>query len=417
MKKILLWALVFLGVFFFLSCSDELIPDLREDEQVLVRKCDSITVAVFLEQNTTKTLLSDTDVLWGEGDQIKIFNAATPAGEVFTLVGPGGEKSGTFSGPVLEGDGPFYAVYPADAAVSLSESVVNLSVPGTQVYKTAGDTFGAGANLSAGTADALAEGFTFKNVFGVLRLTIRGSSAVKSIALYSKAESDVLYGTFSLSFSGGIPVAAPASGQTTGDCRKLLLDCDMDGAGISLSDTGNDFYMVVPAGALDAGMTLEVFDQDGNAMVMNAGASSDFMVRSNIRPMPAFDYTSQYKAAFLTSEALAGAFSSVLTSGDFTVGCIYSEESGQYAYRNMPGDDGSRYFRIQDWSSGFALGLTTPYGLNAGKKVMVTVESLGQTGVTSAEDVSMRILKIEGNRVWLCDPATGCGYIMMLMED
>ena len=417
MKRIYLLTLGLLGLFAFAACTDELVPDPAGEEQVAAQKRDSITISVSLEQNMTKTLLSDTEVLWIEGDQIRIFNASTPNGEVFTLDGIGGETTGTFSGPALTGDGPFYAVYPATAATALDGSTVNLTVPGTQVYETAWDTFGVGANLSAGTAEALTDGFTFRNVFGVLRLTISGSSAVKSIVLNSKAESDVLNGAFALTFSDGIPVATPASGQTGEAFHKLMLDCDLAGYGVPLAEEGSIFYLVVPAGTLDAGMTIEVFDEDDYAMIMNAGVSSGFIVRSNIRPMPSFAYAPQYNAAFLTSEAVSGAFPGVSADGTLTEGCAYNEESGQYSYKNTPGDSGSRYFRIQDWSAGFALALTTPYVLKAGKKATVTVESLGETGVTSTADASMKVLKKVGNRVWLYDPNSDNGYIMMMVED
>ena len=414
---------------FTVSCVDPVaIDELNQhptEEVEIVAAPDSVTFTVVLEQGDTKTLLSENEVLWSEGDKVKVFNATNPSGVEFTLSGGVGEKSGRFSGPAMDGDGPFYAVFPSSAAGTMDASgSISLTAPSTQAYVTAWD-MSPSANLSAGKTAALTEGFTFKNLFGILRLTISGSSAIGSIEVTSKSASDVLHGAFTLAFQDADPVVAPSVGQTAESFRKLMLDCSLpSGEGIGLGDASSpsEFIFVVPSGTLDAGMTINVFDMDGYVMVKNAGAytgSGDhFINRSHIRPMPAFEYTPKYQADFLLSDAKAGAFTGVLAeSSDFVTGCTYSEDSGQFSWRSTVGDAGSRYVRIQDWTAGFALALTTPYVLDAGTNVTVTVESLGDSGVASAESATMKVLKRTEDRAWLVDSSTGYGFIMMMVEE
>lgn len=379
---------------------------------------DSMTFTVALEQGDTKTLLSGTEVLWSEGDKIKLFNSTHPSGQEYTLTAGIGMKTGTFSGPVMDGSGPFYAVYPSSAATALDASgTITLNVPATQTYGSNNDTFAPGANVSAGinTSNDPTTGFAFKNLFGVLRFNITGSTSTKigSIVLTSKASTDVLNGNFSLSFSGGVPTTTPASEQTAASPWKLTLDCCYSpGEGISLSSAEREFYLVVPAGTLDAGMTVEVVDLNNKVMVMNAGAQTGFITRSHIRRMPAFNFAAQYDAAFIQSDVLSGAF--IGTGSSATVKCSYNQTTGQYSFMNTAS---TRQIRIQDWNAGFALTLSTPYEIKAGTKVNVDVTAYGVSGISSTSSTTeMRVLKVVGDRAWIVDPNTGNGFIMMLVE-
>lgn len=402
--------LIFMGV----ACTvEELAPEQNGNEQDPVVSGNLVTISASLEQALTKTLLGDSNtVCWSSDDQIRVFNASNPGGEVFTLISGAGSTSAVFSGNGLSGDGPFYAVYPASAAGTLTEGVVSVTIPADQVYTA--DSFGNGNNISASKADELTE-FTFKNVGGAIRFSITGQKTVKYINLFTKGE-EPLNGSAYVSFSGDVPALSWVETQSGDAPYKVSLNCG--GTGVGLSPEGTDFYLVLPAGALSDGFTIEVVDSDLNVMVKNVTGESALIERSKIRPMPSFGYTPQYKNSFLSSEEVSGAFNDVLADGSFSLGCVYSEETGQYAYKNNPtGDNPSRYLRIQDWDAGFALGLTTPYELNAGDKVSVKVDAVGVTGISSSDAVEMKVLKKIGNRAWLVDPDSGNGFIMMLVED
>lgn len=416
MRKSLFPIIAILGLMFMgAACTvEELAPEQNGDDSGLVNDGRTVTISAKLEQPDTKTAFGESyTVCWSPDDQIRIYNASTPEGEVFTLASGSGSTSAVFSGNELLGDGPFYAVYPASAGVSLTDAGVSVTVPATQTY--ADGSFGNGFNISISQADEL-EDFSFKNVGGVICFSLTGQANVRRINLYTKGD-ELLNGSASISFSGEDPSLSWASGQSGDAFQMVSLDCGS--TGVELDDTDKTpFYMVLPAGALSTGFTIEVIDTDGKAMVKNAAGNSAQIVRSSIRPMPDFPYAAAYKASFLLSTAPAGAFSGILAESVTYTDCTYSEGSGQYAYKNVAtGDSPTRYVRIQDWSAGFALGLTAPYDLSAGTRVSVKVESLGATGVSSSDATEMKVLKKVGNRVWLADTTNDNGFIMMMVED
>lgn len=374
---------------------------------------DSVSFTARFEENETKTsMTSSGKLLWSEGDMIRVFNADNPSGKVYTLQAGAGTGSGTFSGPALSGSGPYHAVYPASSASSLSGNSLTITLPSVQTY--AENSFGPGANPSAGVADKLDE-IIFRNICGCLSLTLKGNATISAIRIHTKGE-ELLHGNATVSnLLAGSPTLNWVSGQEGEALSTMSLDC---GSGVTLTSEGKSFYLIVPAGSFGQGFTLEAVSADGNVFVRNGSAGSVTIERSMIRPMPALDYSAQYRAAFLQSSALSAAFTGISAGASMSETCTYVPESGQYAYHSVAGTPGSRYFRFQDWEEGFSIGLTTPYALNSGNTATVSVEALGDTGgIVSQPDVNMKVVKRLGSRVWLADPATGNGFIMMLVEN
>ena len=411
-----------------ISCTDPItvdIPNPNQGQETVkpAPATDSMTITVTLEQETsTKTSLDGNSVVWSSGDKIKVFNASNPDGVVFTF------KDGStniFTGEVVSGEKPFYAVYPASAAGSLSGGSISLTVPAKQNYVA--DSFGPAVNFSGGETDDLSSGFTFKNFFGLLKLQVKGSATIESIAVYSKNSTDVLNGTFSLSFTGtgtsSVPVTTAVIGQTA-ESQKLTLDCGS--SGVALETTAKPFYLVVPAGTLNDGMTVEVVEKkvnsgDPGAMVLNTGVYSStdpekqpyFINRSHVRPMQEFTYVFTCKSAFLKSETPSAAFSNVGADGTFTTCCEYTEGESQYSYLNT---DSERTFRIQDWNDGYSLSVKLPKTLNAGTNVNIVVTALGATGAITDFSGEVTVLKNTADRVWLYDKTNKKGYVLMLVD-
>ena len=376
---------------------------------------DSICFTAFIhEDDSTRTTLDGERVLWSVGDRIRVFNAATPEGKTFTLVSGAGSQSGVFSGED-PGDGPFLAVYPADAVLSANPaaSSVRITLPSVQAYTP--DSFGPGANLAAGKAEQL-DGITFHNALGALSLTLKGEGRkVRSIRIRNKG-TGVLCGTATLSLAtADDPVLTFDPGQGKGQPEPVSLDCGE--AGVDLSADGTLFYLSLPPGALADGFTLEVTDPDGNAMIRQGSASAKNQInRSRVRPMPALTFTPQYKDTYLTSEGVrSGAFVHALAGEEEPEACCeYEEAKSQFAHLETAGEDGVRRLRIQDWEQGFALTITLPATIQTGKTCPVSVDAVGNTGsIRSGKDIPMTVVKQEDGRIWLTDPATGNGYVIM----
>ena len=364
-----------------------------------------------MEPGQTRTSLQERAVLWSEGDRIRVFNETHPTGEVFALTFGAGTAEGTFTGPEM-GVGPYCAVYPAEAGTRLDASGLRVELPAVQNY--AEGSFGPGANLSVGYAGQL-EGMTFRNVCGILSLTLTGEKTLRMLRV-STLGAEALSGSARVT---GLDTDAPALAFDTGvpdeASRQLTLSCGT--AGVPLSGEGKTFHLVLPAGTLAQGFLLEAMDADGNAMVRHSAAQPSLaIVRNGIRPMPPLAYQPRYKDSFLTSDAV-GAYANVsATAGAMAPLCRYVEGQSQYAYLNTPGEKGSRYLRIADWDAGFSLAFTMPYELPSGGTGAVTVQSLGNTGVASGTGIEMRVVKQSDDQVWLYDAASGNGYVLMKTE-
>ena len=393
-----------------LACVQEPIPVGSENAG---SEEELISFTAVLEDSGTRTaLLGDLSVVWSDQDAIKVFNASNPTGKVFTLSAGAGTGAGTFSGSI-SGSGPFYAVYPASAGGSLAGSSLRVTVPATQTY--AEGSFGPGANLAVAKGTAL-ETLRFRNVGGTLALKFTGSKTLTSVRLFAPV-GQTLNGTAVVSgLDSDTPALTFDAGQTGEANAQLTLSCS---PGVALGSTAKTFYIVAPVGTLAGGFFIEAVDSEGKAMVRHSPAGeTPAIARSEVRPMPALAYTAKYKDAFLSTPN-CGAFSKARAtdSGAATALCSYVEGQGQYAWMNTPGTPGSRYVRLEDWASGFSLAFTMPYALTPGSNSTVSISALGSAGVTSKNNASMRVVKQFGERVWLCDPQNGNGYVVMMVNE
>lgn len=377
---------------------------------------DSISFTAILVDATRTQLGEGNRVRWSVGDKIKVFNSATPEGLEFTLSSGAGTSSGTFSAPGSGmGDGPFYAVYPSSAVTTMSGTAIGVTLPATQTY--AEGSFGPGANLAAGKADALEE-IKFKNLLGAVAFTLTGEGSISSIRLRAQGTMP-LHGTGVISsWDDEAPALTFDAGQTADSFRALALSCGE----VALTAEGTAFYLTIPVGTLGEGFTVEVDDTEGGTMLKQASANvGNRIARSDLLRMPAFPFAGSYKTAFLLADDI-GAYKAVSASSgaSFEPCCLYTEGRSQYAFKNVSaGSSPTRMLRIEDWEDGYFLSVTTPYLLEEGADINdVTVKVAGDTGtVVSGTGLSMTVVKKADGRVWLYDPASGHGYVLMMVED
>lgn len=389
------------------SCARTLEQGMAEPVGQLPIPPDSVSFTAWLDTESRTQLGKEGNILWNDTDKVRVFNADTPEGAEFSLTGGAGTTVGTFSGPDI-GDGPFYAIYPSDAAGLLTGSALSVTIPASQTYVPG--SFGPGANLAAGKADAL-DKVHFYNLTGFVALTLTGDKTITGIRI-SSFQAEPLSGTAIIDgWDNAFPSLTLDAGQTGEPFREVYLDC---GTGVTLTSDGTVFCLAVPAGTLAGGYRIEVYDTEGLAMVKYAKAGADNQVeRSKIVRMPALAYTPGYKTGFILSEAV-GAFSNAAADGVLAARCDYVEGRSQYSYLNT---SATRTLRLQDWEKGYALGFTMPFTLSQGKTAAVTISSLGLPAIASAQVEKMRVVKTADDRVWMLDPATKNGYILMMVED
>lgn len=230
----------------------------------------------------SKTHLENAAVNWNSGDAIMVTSGANVP-KRFTTTST--EGTATFTAaeslPINFYQGSYTAYYPADA---FSGSTLNLGgtqnavFDGQQAYVP---TFGNGANPMM--ASSSTTNLAFKNICGLLQLQLWSQAActVKSITITT--ESDNLCGSGTVAWNSG----EPTLNITTGN-NSVTFDC---GTGVVLSITSDSptlFNIVLPAGTLNGGFTVEVTNSNNEKWTKQAPASeNNQIVRSRVLQMPA----------------------------------------------------------------------------------------------------------------------------------
>lgn len=385
------------------ACVDQVVPvDPTHEENAAENLC---TITATLESNATKTALNGLNVQWVAGDQIKLFNLSNLNGEVYTLSAGAGTSVGTFTGNALSGGGPFYAIYPATADVTLSMSSLVVTVPAVQEYQA--NSFGNGADMMWAKAQTIDE-LSFQHLGGVLKLTLKGSERIRKINLYTRG-SDFLNGILTVNglLSGTTTYTyAAAPGVNSG---MMTLDCGTEG--VLLTSEGKDFFFVLPPETMASGFQMEVIDTDGKAMIKNAKASeANKIARATIRPMPAVSYGASFNAGFLDVDVVAGAWSNVNAGTTLKELATIEENDTEVQFAVVPGTQ--KTLRLQNWTEGWAISLipsTWSFGL--GDNLTVSIKAIGSTPLQVA-NIPVTVVKQTNGRSWLQSQTYQLGLVL-----
>jgi len=389
------------------SCRVALETDFQNVYEKTVRRSSVSQMVLVAMQETpdgeTKTALSGSQVLWNAGDQIKVFNATHPEGVVFTLkTESAGQSVGEFSGDIITGDGPFYAVYPASAAGTLSGTSVSVTVPQVQTL-TAG-SFGNGANLAMTQVSSLSDALHFKNVLGAVCLQLTSSMDATRIRIQTKG-TEPLWGSGTVEMAGDIPSLSLEPGTT-----------DHQIVEATGSASGTAFYLMLPPNALASGFMVQLAVGD-NAMLKEAPASeSNKISRSGIVAMPAFTYQNQLHTAFLDIKPLPfGYYSGVGENLSYQTLFGFDKATSQYATQVV--ENTSRTFRLQDFSVNKMYSFKLPYTLELGGEYSATLESVSvSTYVAPTDQGHFRLVQKTSKAGWFIKDDNTFGFIIPLED-
>lgn len=390
------------------ACVDQIVPDEPIVEEQQVEEGALRTITATFEPNATKTSLVDgTKVYWQTGDKIRVFNAATPGGKEYTLVSGAGESTATFQGKALSSDtGPFFAIYPASAALGLASTSVEVTIPEGQKY--AENSFGPGANISWAMDASSMDNFSFKNAGGALKLLLTGSGTIDHINVYTLAP-EPLNGVLSINLTNPLSPSYSIKPGTASD--HVMLDCGT--SGVTLGSAAKAFYIMLPPGVFTQGFQVEIIDKDGKGMLMHTTKNNE-IERNMVRAMPEFGYVPTYNSMFLESYAFAGAWGGVKTatiSGqEYIDQDLLNDPTGQYAL--IPGTP--KGVRFQSWKKGYAITLMPSTGtLTFLSALTLDVKAQGSTGsVVDQTALGVSVIKKSGGRSWLYDATNGTGYVI-----
>ncbi|MBQ0150058.1 MAG: hypothetical protein KBT08_05510 [Bacteroidales bacterium] len=248
----------------------------------------------------TKTSLSGDDqtgyqVLWSEGDKIHLNDGWNSE---FTLKDGAGTARGTFEGRATDGDGDYKAYY----------AVTGMYMPDVTNYMGENVISSVPMVASVSIKDGVASVAEFKNMCGILRLTLNGSGDVKQIKIYATQR---MYGNFTVADDCSMEIGKGSATQY------ISHYC---GDGVALSGEGTDFYIPLPPNNY-SGVKIEIIDCSGNICTKTLKSDKKINIgRSLITPV-SLTVTGLEKKPDVPDGALYGVFTvkdpdGVMNSGD-----------------------------------------------------------------------------------------------------
>lgn len=260
---------------------------------------------------STRTALSNNNVLWKQGDQVSIFAASTINEQYQVTDASDGQTSATLqavspsggfnAGTELPANIAYYPYSSTNAIAKDGTSYsLTVSLPATQTYAVG--SFGNGSfPMTAVTSSTADHNLKFKNVLGGIMLQLKGTASIASISITGGGE-EILYGTATVTASD---TETPAINMT-GNGKTVTLDC---GTGVQLNaETATSFVIALPPMTMTSGFTVVVTDTDGKEMEIKT-TKSQTITRSNLLKMPAVNYEGTEKTSDLPVGALSGVFS------------------------------------------------------------------------------------------------------------
>ena len=245
------------------------------NREELALELTNVELSAIMESGAkTKTTLSGLEEgmyypLWSAGDEIAVYVDGDSSPVKFTLKSGEESTEATFSGTR---DGESYcAIYPFSAAEVMQNGTISLTLSQTQQYVAA--SFGPDSYpmIAQGSDGVL----NFKNLCAVMKVSIKGEAAIRSITLVAKDSAAILSGSATVDANN---TSSPVLKMAEGGSNSLTLEC----SGIELSkDNATDFHFVIPAQSYKGGFEI-VIDTYTEQITKTVSADLEFK-RSQIR--------------------------------------------------------------------------------------------------------------------------------------
>lgn len=165
---------------------------------------ETVVLNATLETPGTRTVLVDgTKVEWVAGDKISVFDGT----DNVSAEASAGGATAQFA-PALSTSGPWYAMYPFNAAATIDAGVISTVIPVAQT--AVAGTFAPETNIAV----ALSSGsdLAFKNALGYIKFRM-GCDLIKSVELKGNADEN-LAGAATIDYNAGDPVVTLSSTET-----------------------------------------------------------------------------------------------------------------------------------------------------------------------------------------------------------
>ena len=250
-------------------------------------------IAVMEVEPESKTVLSGMVdgryyPLWSAGDEIAVFADNDNSPSKFTLTSGEGGTSATFSG--TRSGTEYLAMYPYDETASVNSKVLSLNLPQTQNYAVGSFGQGAYPMLAQGGSGGV---LNFKNLCSVLKISLSGTAAVKSVTLTANDTETYLSGPATVALDN-LTAGVPQLVMSKEGSNSVTLDCE----GLEVSeDAPADVFISIPPQTYKGGLTIKV---DTYTDTVTRAVESDIVFeRSQIRAIPNFVFDTDMDAPAL----------------------------------------------------------------------------------------------------------------------
>ena len=264
---------------------------------------EQFSASVESFESPTKTSMTpEKYVVWSQNDRLAIFQGSTLADEYKVSDASVGKANGTFSIVADNSNinGEFsagtelpcnVALYPYADDLTLIGSVLEdegtiyeiegLTLPAEQVYVEG--SFANGAFPMVAVTETLSDhNLKFKNVFGAMKLSLRGTQSVKSIKVEGK-NNEQLSGSATITVYADNSTPSVTMAGTDDAAKTVVLDC---GSGVQLDeDVLTEFIISLPPVTFNKGFVVTINDIEGNVKTLETD-KCNAILRSSILVMP-----------------------------------------------------------------------------------------------------------------------------------
>lgn len=280
-----------------------------------------------IDQGYTKTVLAESytilrsKVIWETTDKISIAGSEYSVSSVRT-----DPTKAIFSGTgATKEDGKYRAIYPS----SLYKAD-HFELPSVQTYA-------AGKFNAPMYAESETESLAFKNICGVLCLSLKGSSTDKVRYITVIAKNEGVCGKFTMSDATTLKLSNKT--DPVEYSRAVSLDCGS--SGVALSSTATDFYIYLPQNTYTPGMKFIITTTENKVFekITTVDAKID---RNNIYT---FDWTPEFKEKPLLLNGEFMVNEAPYKTVKFTRGNLWADASGENASNPV------LHFEANQWES------------------------------------------------------------------
>ena len=284
---------------------------------------DNYFASVETFGSDTKTALGENrSVVWSAEDRIAVFEGSSEGLAYKVLDSYVGKSSGEFAeveGLMTEGTGAgiggIIAVYPFNEDLTVTSGangdylIEGISFPSEQKY-IAG-SFSDEAFPMTAVCENGSRNLSFKNIGGVLKLSLTGSYSVSQITLTGNS-GEPLSGPATVTLGpDGIPSVTMSDDAST----SVTLICD---PAVQLdSEKATDFYISIPPTEFENGFTVTVTDENGLNSIKTTN-KSNILGRSKILVMPGLSDDALIKMTY-DNDYIEGSHSFILSNGNFAI--------------------------------------------------------------------------------------------------